>query len=110
MTKQLLSPQEATKNVVDPAKKNSSYGKLPVGSAQKKVLTALGLQANNHAHAKELFKACGIVVTGTSRGVPIVWKNTPYSGSMVNEFGEGQESYDDKVNVDLSALAEWMSE
>lgn len=108
----MKTAQQIAQNVFDPANswKTRRLSKTPPGVAQQIILDALGIQANNYAHACEIFKALGIGVGHKRVGrssVPVVSK-LDQSGGGFNIHGEG-ESWDDwGPDVDLSAIAGWM--
>lgn len=104
--------QEIAQNAKDPADnwKNRHLAKTASGKAQQVILSALGIQANNFAHAKVIFKALGIDVGHKRVGrssVPVVTK-LDRSGGAFNRDGEGEVWDDWGPDVDLTAIKEWM--
>lgn len=82
----------------------------PVGVAQKKVLDALGLQADSWNEANEIFRRIGIVVGAKRVGrtsEPVVTVDR-YGGGF-NQYGEG-ETFTKGDDTDLSPLKQWMKE
>lgn len=82
----------------------------PVGSAQEKVLNALGLTANSFGDANRIFSEIGIEVgckrVGRSSEPVITEKPTSFGGW--NAGGDG-ESYEVNYKVaDLSKVTHWM--
>jgi hypothetical protein len=84
---------------------NRSY---PVGSAQQKVLDALGLTAADHSEASRIFENLGITVSSRREGrasVPVV--REVFTGGGFNAYGEGEEVFGG-AKVDLSKVSQWM--
>lgn len=82
----------------------------PVGVAQRVILDALGIEADHATHADEIFTALGIGVQPVRvgrRSVPSV-SRIDNSGGGLNIEGEGESWEHVPVDVDLSAIAEWM--
>jgi hypothetical protein len=108
--------QQIASQVTDPASstwEKRRLGRTPPGKAQQIVLDALGIEANNFAHANEIFTALGISVVPVRQGrrsVPSV-RLLDTSGGAFNLEGEG-EAWDNyaAVDVDLSVLDEWLEE
>ncbi len=105
--------QEIAQSVKNPADEWSSrrLGKMAPGKAQQTVLDALGIEAECHAHASEIFKALGIGVVAVRvgrRSVPSV-SLIYQAGGVMNQFGEGEEWEAIDPPCDLSSIAEWMT-
>ncbi len=101
---------QATKNPADEWR-NRHLGKMAPGKAQQIILDALGIEAENYAHAEEIFKALGIGVVAVRAGrrsVPRVGLLNR-AGGATNKFGEGEEWEAIEPPCDLSAIAEWIS-
>lgn len=85
----------------------------PVGVAQKKVLDALGLTAENWRKAEEMFEDLGIGVRSKRVGktsVPVV-TIFPRSGGGFNQDGEGETWDYGPFPTDIKAkLSEWIKE
>lgn len=110
----MKTAQQIAQNVEDPANswKTRRLGKTAPGAAQQTILDALEVQANNYAHACEIFSALGIGVGHKRVGrssVPVVSK-LDLSGGGFNIHGEGESWEISGQDVDLSAIAEWMEE
>lgn len=105
--------QEIATTVQDPANtwKTRHMGKTPPGVAQQVILSALGITANNHAHANAIFSALGIGVQARRVGrssVPEVVLTT-VGGYAFNREGEGEGGeYHPADGLDLSPIAQWM--
>lgn len=83
----------------------------PVGSAQEKVLNALGLTATGFSDAERIFEKLGLEVTsrrvGRSSEPVITFKDTTRGGW--NRGGDG-ESYEVSYKAfDKSAIAQWIA-
>lgn len=108
----MKTAQAIASKVQDPAStwERRKLAKTEPGKAQQIVLDALGVQANNFAHAEAIFEALGIAVTPVRQGrrsVPQVSK-LDRSGGGFNLDGEGEAWDDWGPDVDLSAISEWM--
>lgn len=108
----MKTAQGIAKIAKDPANNwNTRYlSKTAPGVAQKVILDALGIQANNFAHAKVIFGELGIDVGHKRVGrssVPVVTK-LDRSGGAINIEGDGEVWDDWGPDVDLSAIKEWM--
>lgn len=102
--------QQIASKATDPARKWETRHQSPVGKAQQEVLNALGLTANNHGHANNIFAEIGIVVSSRRDGrksVPVVTKS--YTGGGFNAYGEGEESFSNADGLDFSVISQWMN-
>ncbi len=102
---------QVTKNPADKWQ-NRRLGKMAPGKAQQIILDALGIEAECHAHASEIFTALGIGVIAVRVGrksVPSVGLLNR-AGGVMNRFGEGEEWEAIAPPCDLSAIAEWRTE
>lgn len=82
----------------------------PVGSAQEKVLKAIGMTATDFSDAERIFKSIGIEVTSKRVGrssEPVVAKLDAYGGGW-NHDGDGESYKISYKNIDLTPLAQWM--
>lgn len=81
----------------------------PVGSAQEKVLNALGLTATGFSDAERIFNEIGIEVTSKRVGrssEPVITEKSSTRGGWNSGDGESYEvNYKD---ADLSKIAQWM--
>ena len=83
---------------------------FPVGATQAKVLTALGLTAENFDHANAIFDRIGIVVSSKRVGrttEPVVTLRDRVGGGF-NEYGEGETWDIPTEDVDLAPIKQWM--
>lgn len=83
----------------------------PVGSAQEKVLNALGLTATGFSDAERIFNEIGIMVNSKRVGrssEPVVSLKETARGGW-NRGGDGESYTVSYKNIDLSAIAQWMS-
>jgi hypothetical protein len=104
--------QEIVREVKNPADewRNRRLNKMAPGKAQQIILDALGIEAECHAHANQIFKALGITVIAVRQGrrsIPIVHMASLEGGGL-NREGEG-EYWNLTPDVDLSAIKEWMA-
>jgi len=109
----MKTAQEIAQTVKNPADewRNRKLNKMALGKAQQTILDALGIEAENYAHAEAIFTALGIVVNHKRVGrksVPVVSKIDQAGGAM-NQFGEGEE-WPGINPVDFSAITEWMEQ
>ena len=82
----------------------------PVGSAQEKVLNALGLTATGFSDAERIFSEIGIEVTSKRVGrssEPVVSELDGYGGGW-NVGGDGESYKISYKNTDLTPLAQWI--
>lgn len=105
--------QEIAQNAKDPADNwNTRHlSKTAPGVAQAVILQALGIKANNFAHAKVIFQELGIDVGHKRVGrssIPVVTK-LDRSGGAINIEGDGEIWDDWGPDVNLSAIEEWMT-
>lgn len=83
---------------------------FPVGKAQQQVLDALGLTANTHGEAVELFKSYGFEVSSKRVGrasEPVIKMLNDVRGG----FSADGDGYADEVSykqIDLSRVAKWI--
>lgn len=108
----MQTAQEIAQAVKNPADQwhNRRLGKMAPSKAQQVILDAMGIKAECHAHASEIFKAIGIGVVAVRKGrrsVPSVGLLNRAGGAM-NMFGEGEAWEAIDPPCDLSAIAEWM--
>lgn len=83
----------------------------PVGSAQEKVLNALGLTATGFSDAERIFGELGIEVTSKRVGrssEPVVSELNSYGGGW-NVGGDGESYKISYKDTDLTPLAQWMT-
>jgi hypothetical protein len=112
--KTVKTVQEIAQTVKNPADewRNRRLNKMAPGKAQQTILDALRIEAENYAHAEEIFTALGIAVNHKRvgrRSVPVVSKINQ-AGGIMNRFGEGEEWPATAPDIDLSAIAEWIAE
>lgn len=82
----------------------------PVGSAQAKVLNALGLEATGFGDAKRIFEEIGIEVSSQRVGhssVPVITRKSAYFGGW-NPGGDGESYEVSYKSVDFAKIAQWM--
>ncbi len=79
---------------------------FPVGSAQKKVLEALGLKATNFADAEQIFGEHGIIVA-SKRGTPEIRTAASMVGGW-NVGGDGDSEVAEYKKIDLAKIAQWI--
>lgn len=82
----------------------------PVGSAQEKVLNALGLTATGFSDAERIFNEIGIEVTSKRVGrttEPVVTEKSTSRGGW-NSGGDGESYEVTYKNADLSKIAQWI--
>lgn len=108
----MKTAQEIARKAKDPANnwRTRYLSKTAPGVAQTVILDALGIQANNFAHAKVIFQELGIDVGYKRVGrksVPVV-KKLDRSGGAINIEGDGEIWDDWGPDVDLTAISEWM--
>jgi len=85
--------------------------RTPPGKAQQVILCTLGVEAESFGHANAIFEKLGIIVMAKRQGcksVPVVQRND-LSGGDFNRYGEG-EAWDLSVDVDLSAIQDYIEE
>ncbi len=103
----MKSAIKVANQVIDKYRYDRQY---PVGVAQRKVLSALGIEnCNSHGHAQQIFDALGITVSSERVGresVPVVIVND--GGSQRNAGGD-YDVWNSSENIDLSAISEWMN-
>lgn len=83
---------------------------FPVGAAQRMVLNALGLTADNFDHANAIFDHYGLVVSGKREGrtsVPVIRMRETVGGAF-NAYGEGEAWDIPAAPIDLSAVEQWI--
>lgn len=108
----MKTAQEIASKVQDPADtwEGRKWAKTEPGKAQQAILNALGVQANNFAHAERIFDALGIAVKPVRVGrqsVPeVIVKDL--SGGGISIDGDG-DAWDLTPDVDLSAIAQWVA-
>lgn len=84
----------------------------PVGSAQGKVLNALGLTATGFSDAERIFGEIGIEVTSKRLGrttEPVIAQKSATRGGW-NSGGDGESYETNYKDADLSKIAQWMKE
>lgn len=87
------------------------YKDLPIGVAQRKVLTALGLTANGFGEANAIFEKLGLNVTSKRVGrssEPVVEVLASVGGGWTGG-GDGESYHISYRAIDLTPLFQWMS-
>jgi hypothetical protein len=83
---------------------------FPVGKAQQQVLDALGLMANTHAEAVELFRVYGFEVSSKRVGrasEPVIKMLDTICGGFSTD-GDGYATEITYKEIDLSLVAQWI--
>ena len=84
----------------------------PTSKTQEKVLTALGLTANDFTDAERIFSEIGISVSSKRVGrstEPVISRLAAYGGGW-NAGGDGESYEISYKQIDLSLISQWMQQ